>query len=263
MTSAAQTIATAGAPELIAHRGYAARYPENTLPALQGAAVAGARFVEVDVQLSADAVPVLFHDRSLRRVCGASGAIHRTTYERLMRLSAHEPRRFGTRYQGTPLLALSGLRAFLEAYPDVTAFVEIKSSAVYHFGAEAVLDAVARDLAPVALRCVLIARSVPLLGAARQRLERGGAAAGWAALGGVISRWRQRRSLAHLDLEYLFCAVEGLPSGGTLAFGDARIAVYEVADPALALRLHTRGAHFIETFAIGELRRALFPGALA
>ncbi|HEY9197768.1 MAG TPA: glycerophosphodiester phosphodiesterase family protein, partial [Gammaproteobacteria bacterium] len=49
-------------PILIAHRGYAARHPENTLSALQAAVAAGARWLEFDVQLSADHEPVLLHD---------------------------------------------------------------------------------------------------------------------------------------------------------------------------------------------------------
>ena len=52
-------------PELVAHRGYALHYPENTLIGIEAAIRAGARYVEVDVQLSADKVPVLFHDRTL------------------------------------------------------------------------------------------------------------------------------------------------------------------------------------------------------
>jgi len=51
---------------LVAHRGWQRRYPENTLPAIKGALDAGARYIEVDVQLSADGVPVLFHDRTLQ-----------------------------------------------------------------------------------------------------------------------------------------------------------------------------------------------------
>jgi len=62
-------------PELIAHRGYASRYPENTLPAIEAALKAGARHVEIDVQTSADHIPVLFHDATLERLCGVQGRI--------------------------------------------------------------------------------------------------------------------------------------------------------------------------------------------
>ena len=46
-------------PELVAHRGYPQHYPENTLIGIEAAITAGARFIDVDVQLSADRVPVL------------------------------------------------------------------------------------------------------------------------------------------------------------------------------------------------------------
>ena len=52
---------------LVAHRGDAARFPENTVPALRGALDAGARWLECDVQLSRDRVPMLLHDGDLAR----------------------------------------------------------------------------------------------------------------------------------------------------------------------------------------------------
>ena len=52
-------------PDLIAHRGNAAEYPENTLPALRSALELGTRFVAVDVQLTADRQPILLRDSSL------------------------------------------------------------------------------------------------------------------------------------------------------------------------------------------------------
>jgi glycerophosphoryl diester phosphodiesterase len=246
-----------GLPALIAHRGYAAHYPENTLPALDAAVAAGARFVEVDVQLSADAVPVLFHDRGLRRVCSASGAVHQRPFRELRRLEATEPQRFGDRFAGTGLTSLAQFRGFLEDNPEVVAFVEAKAMAIRHFGLTGVLDAIGRELEPVAGRCVLISFTVPLLAAARVRLEGAPGPVGWHAIGGVIDRWRQRGALESLRPEYLFCAVKGLPRSGAIRFPGACIAVYEVASAPFAMDLHRRGVQMIETFAIGELRREL------
>jgi glycerophosphoryl diester phosphodiesterase len=59
---------------LIAHRGFAARYPENTLPAVRQAA-AEADAVEVDVRRAADGTPVVIHDATVDRVTDASGAV--------------------------------------------------------------------------------------------------------------------------------------------------------------------------------------------
>lgn len=56
--------------QVTAHRGHAKAAPENTLAALRAAVAAGADFAEVDVQLTADGVAVLLHDRDLKRVTG-------------------------------------------------------------------------------------------------------------------------------------------------------------------------------------------------
>jgi glycerophosphoryl diester phosphodiesterase len=64
-----------GGVEIIGHRGYAARYPENTLPSLLAALDAGARAVEFDVRVAACGTPVLFHDATLERTTSGTGAL--------------------------------------------------------------------------------------------------------------------------------------------------------------------------------------------
>ena len=61
---------------LVAHRGNAREYPENTLPALQSALDLGARFLEIDVHMSADGVPVVIHDADLVRTTGVEGFVY-------------------------------------------------------------------------------------------------------------------------------------------------------------------------------------------
>jgi glycerophosphoryl diester phosphodiesterase len=48
---------------VIAHRGYHAAVPENTLAAFEAAVTVGASGIETDVRISRDGVPVLIHDR--------------------------------------------------------------------------------------------------------------------------------------------------------------------------------------------------------
>jgi glycerophosphoryl diester phosphodiesterase len=60
---------------VIAHRGGAGHAPENTLPALRQSLARGFNEVEVDVQLSLDEEPVLYHDSTLERKTGHSGSV--------------------------------------------------------------------------------------------------------------------------------------------------------------------------------------------
>ncbi|HQS65724.1 MAG TPA: glycerophosphodiester phosphodiesterase [Sulfuricurvum sp.] len=66
---------------IIAHRGFSALFPENTLLAFDEAIKAGAWMIETDIRLSADNVPMIFHDSSLKRVCGRSEGVEALPYE--------------------------------------------------------------------------------------------------------------------------------------------------------------------------------------
>lgn len=238
-------------PDLVAHRGWAARFPENTLAALEAAIGAGARFVEVDVQISADGRPVLFHDRTLARLCGVPGAVHERTLADLTSLSCAERGRFGDRFAAERIAELRGLAQLLESRPDVFAFVEIKRLSIERFGSAAVLDRVLPVLEPVRSRVALISFSLPFLVHARARTS--------LPLGTVFDRFAERERPQARDLapEFVFCDVDGLPASGPLDAGGSRLAVYEVADPRLARTLAARGVDLVLTFAIGEMIAAL------
>ena len=59
---AATRLSSIRPPDVIAHRGNAAEYPENTLPACESAVKAGSDLVELDYYHSVDRVPVVIHD---------------------------------------------------------------------------------------------------------------------------------------------------------------------------------------------------------
>ena len=62
-------------PIAFAHRGGAGDWPENTLPAFEGAVALGYRYVETDVHVTADGVLCAFHDERLDRVTDRTGLI--------------------------------------------------------------------------------------------------------------------------------------------------------------------------------------------
>ncbi len=68
-----------------AHRGLhdnESEAPENSMAAFRKAVEAGYG-IELDVQLTKDRIPVVFHDETLNRVCGVDGKVRDYTYEQL------------------------------------------------------------------------------------------------------------------------------------------------------------------------------------
>jgi glycerophosphoryl diester phosphodiesterase len=62
-------------PLIIAHRGFSDEAPENSMAAFHKAIEAKSDMIELDVRLSADNVPIVFHDRRLQRTSDGNGAI--------------------------------------------------------------------------------------------------------------------------------------------------------------------------------------------
>lgn len=70
---------------LYAHRGLhdnEGEAPENSMAAF-GRAVEAGFGIELDIQLTKDEVPVVFHDMTLKRICGVEGKVCDFTYEEL------------------------------------------------------------------------------------------------------------------------------------------------------------------------------------
>jgi len=74
--------------EIIAHRGAMKLAPENTLAAQRLAYELGADFVEVDVRISSDGVPVNIHDHTLDRTTDGTGFVHTYSLAQLKQLDA-------------------------------------------------------------------------------------------------------------------------------------------------------------------------------
>ncbi|MDW6094818.1 glycerophosphoryl diester phosphodiesterase [Vibrio rhizosphaerae] len=74
--------------QLMAHRGYSSQAPENTLAAFKQAIDFGCQWIELDVQLTADQVPVVMHDKTLERCTDGAGQLTELTFSELTRYSA-------------------------------------------------------------------------------------------------------------------------------------------------------------------------------
>ena len=82
------------------HRGYAAKYPENTMVSFEAAIDLGVDAIEFDVWLTKDKVPVILHDGNCKRTCGVDVHIRDLTLEEAKKLSAHYEEKFGDKFVG-------------------------------------------------------------------------------------------------------------------------------------------------------------------
>lgn len=73
---------------IIAHRGDSSSAPENTLPAFAGTTDGRADFVEIDIRLSRDGVPMVIHDKTVDRTTDGTGAVAEFTAAELGGLDA-------------------------------------------------------------------------------------------------------------------------------------------------------------------------------
>jgi len=104
-------------PIAFAHRGGALEAPENTLAAFGHAVSLGFRYIETDVQVTADGRVVVFHDDRLDRLTDRRGPVRALPWAELRqaRIAGREP---------IPLL-----EEVLEAWPDLRLNIDPKVEA--------------------------------------------------------------------------------------------------------------------------------------
>ncbi len=137
-------------PAVVGHRGYRARFPENTLVSFSAAVAAGADMIELDVTLSKDRGVVVIHDDTLDRTTSGSGIVRETPLHELRRLDAGTW--FDNRFSAEPLPTLEETLA-LVATSGVLVNIEIKSTA---WETDAPEDAIERQVVAMIRRMQLI-----------------------------------------------------------------------------------------------------------
>ncbi len=102
---------------IIAHRGACFYAPENTLESFAVARRQGASWIETDVKLTADNVPVLIHDETLERTTNGIGLVAETNLEELQKLDAGAW--FSPQYKGAAVPTLEeAIKLFAELSLD-------------------------------------------------------------------------------------------------------------------------------------------------
>ena len=240
------------AHRIVAHRGSEWEQPENTLLALRSAIYAGARYVEFDVQMSADGVPVLLHDVTLERTTGEVGRVVDKTAAELARISAHHPGRFGETFRGETIPTLRQAVELINDTPEVLAFVEGKRESLLHFGIRVFIDRIVEEMQRAEFDWVFISSAPEAVEHVRRQYGR---SVGW-----IL---RAHDEFVHekaysLRPDYLVCNIKRI---GDLAHGlwpgPWQWMLYGTSDPTRVRSLLGAGTYLLETGRVGALLESM------
>jgi glycerophosphoryl diester phosphodiesterase len=238
---------------MVARRGNARDFPDNSLAAFRSALALGARFIELDVHVSSDGVPVVARDRQFASVAH----FDELTAAQLAALPIGQPERFGNRFEDARITTLDTILELLAGRPEITAFIVIGQTSVLRLGREHVISQVIRALKPVRSRCVLGSSDLATLHSARNMT---GYPIAW-----MLPAYDDHTRLKYeaLQPDYLFCDRGFIPSEKPLWRGPWRWVVYEVNTLEEVLDFAARGAHFVATKDVRTLGEAMRAHAAA
>lgn len=237
-------------PELLAHRGNVAEFPENTLPAIRSALDLGVRHVQFEVQLSADRQPILLHDSNLKRTAGVDRDALQMTLQELAEVAVNEEQRFQNRFSDLGVPTLAQAVGILGTHPTVTAFVQLERASLRAFGHEVVVHRVCELLKPIARQCVITSYDLSAVHHVRQVSSY---QVGW-----VLSEYTSLSALKceALAPDYVICDHQLLTDNAARLWrGTWRWVIYDVTSRQQALELAARGARLIATTEVRRLQR--------
>jgi len=216
---------------VVAHRGYAAKYLENTLESLSEAIKAGATMVEFDVQFTKDLTPIMLHDDNFKRTMGLDLSVFEITQRELQ-----------GKVELKQISEVEEVVVWLKANPGVKAFVELKQESIDMHGLEVCVNALRESCDSALDQCVFISFNPDSV---KNAQECGFMETGWVVLtydevGEKISE--------ELSPDYLFADTEILPNDGSKLWeGIWEWVIYEVTSLEVASRLFERGVKIIES----------------
>lgn len=242
-------------PNLIAHRGFSARYPENTLASIEAAMTAGATYIEIDLQMIADDEFILMHDASLQRSSGINKSVFSLTRGTVRNFQADYYADFSRKFSGIKIPLLEHAISLFKQTPKAVPIFEIKEDSLEEYGVEHVMKHLLERLSDLKDRCYIISFSAEAIAYTKQHSDY--------KTGYVLHKFNDEHHQRAIELEpdLLICNYRKLPEldesgllpADTLWPGNWKWALYLIDNAELALTYGKNGIDFIETNHIGQI----------
>jgi len=237
----------------IAHRGDCQSVIENTLASISSAIENGITHIEIDIQLTKDAVPVLFHDRNLKRMCKQNNAIAEIDVNTLQQLTLQPDDNVHLKYKTDKISLLSEVVTLIEKHPQVTLFVEIKRVNFLHFSYQKVYNTIIKALKSIIFQIVLISFSYRFLRHCQRHSNQN--------IAYVLPNWQQLtpKLLARLHPNYIFCDIKLIPREYIFNHSKFNWVLYEISDIHQAKIYINKGVRYLESFNAKNLQQQISP----
>ena len=110
--------------KLAAHRGYSAKFPENTMLAMREAVKLDIDMLEIDLHMTKDGEIILMHDHLVDRTSNGTGLISEKTFSEMRALDVGAWK--GAEFAGERVPTFREFLEFFKDYPTLEVNVELK-----------------------------------------------------------------------------------------------------------------------------------------
>jgi len=231
---------------LVAHRGDMSTYPENSMLAFQAAIELGFTYLELDIQLSKDRVPIVIHDDNLKRTTGIDKNVRDFTADEINSIHLNSSTQSENRNELLKINTLKQVVEKLSVYSKITVFVEIKRQSIEHFGLSQVVDQVLGAQMGAKFNIVIISFVDEVIEYVKSVQSY--------PTGFVLKKYNNKYLLKAKELQpdYLFCNIKKINKPSDLWDGLWRWVLYDITNPSFAYELLEQGVDMIET---GDIKK--------
>lgn len=223
---------------LVAHRGDMTSYPENTISAIKAALDLGMQWIEIDVQISKNQVPMVFHDIDLQRVANVSKKVTELTDEEIIRIPLTLP----SQHEFTEHVpTLAQVVDLLNYHPQVTLFVEVKKESAEAFGLQDVMTAVCSELKNAKFPIIFISFLYDAVVMAKTVYQ---LPVGWVV---TYASEETKKRINDLEPDFVFCDIKKIDKVPDSWKNKWQWVLYDVMDPELARLFMLHDNMMIET----------------